>query len=347
MAKKLKASIISISYNHEKYIQQTLNSFAMQKANFNYEIIIGDDCSSDNTQAIIREFEKQYHGKMTAILRKQNIGISANLFDVLKKAKGDYIFICEGDDYWIDENKLQTQVDFLEKHTEYSVCFHPVIIEEEGVITKDIFPTQTSGFGLTSLLKQNFIQTNSVAYRRQNYSRLDSDILPTDWYLHIIHAQNGKIGFIDKNMSVYRKHSGGVWAGVRDNQEEFWTKHGAGHLNFYKVIYDLPGYNERQREIIVRNIANTSRELVEYSRNAQVDLEGFVKANPETIVKVMIDLHNEQDKLRKKIHEQAIQIGEKNETINNLVIQLKDIKSSKVWKLRNVTASLIGKSKIE
>ncbi len=126
-------SVVLLTYNHEEYIRQCLDSILMQKTNFSYEVVVGDDCSQDSTQAILKEYNDKYPGFFNMILREQNIGATNNLYDVLNKCRGKYLAGIEGDDYWIDENKLQIQFDFLERHQEYIGCSHPArVIDEIG-----------------------------------------------------------------------------------------------------------------------------------------------------------------------------------------------------------------------
>lgn len=108
-------SIIVITYGHEKYIKQALDSVTMQKTNFKFEIIVGNDCSPDKTAEILKEYKDNGNYVFNVINREENIGATKNLYLCIKEAKGKYVAILEGDDYWIDENKLQKQFDFLEK----------------------------------------------------------------------------------------------------------------------------------------------------------------------------------------------------------------------------------------
>jgi len=128
-------SIDCITYNHEDYIRDTIDSFLMQKTNFNYEILIHDDASTDRTAEIITEYQKKYPDIIKPIFQKQN-QYSQGVKHISYKfnhtrAKGKYIAFCEGDDYWIDENKLQKQVDFLETNPECTFCFHNAIVLDE------------------------------------------------------------------------------------------------------------------------------------------------------------------------------------------------------------------------
>ena len=117
-------SIVCITYNHEPYLRQALDGFLMQRTTFPVEIILAEDCSSDGTRAICEEYLVKYPDKIKYIYRDHNVGYNENEYEAMCAADGKYIAYCEGDDYWTDPQKLQKQVDFLEAHPDYSVCWH-------------------------------------------------------------------------------------------------------------------------------------------------------------------------------------------------------------------------------
>lgn len=128
-------SVWVITFNQEAYLENTLNGILMQKVNFNYEIVIGEDCSTDNTKEICINFQKKYPEKIKLILNEKNIGMISNFIQTAKACKGKYVAFCEGDDYWVDPLKLQTQVDFLEANPEYGmVCTDYGYLENENII---------------------------------------------------------------------------------------------------------------------------------------------------------------------------------------------------------------------
>lgn len=127
----MKLSICCITYNHEKYIEDALESFLNQKLDFDFEIIIGDDASTDNTQKILKRYQDHYPEIIKPILRKNNIGMMNNFMSVLKEAKGDYVAYCDGDDYWIDDYKVIKQINVLEKHPECSFVFHDTLLVDQ------------------------------------------------------------------------------------------------------------------------------------------------------------------------------------------------------------------------
>lgn len=135
-------SVRCITYNHEPYIAQAIDGFLMQKTNFPFEVVIHDDASTDKTADIIREYEKKYPLIIKPIYQTENQyskGNGAVTKVVNTKLKGKYIAFCEGDDYWIDENKLQVQFDFMEYHPECSLCVHNTIIHDLMNKSNDMF----------------------------------------------------------------------------------------------------------------------------------------------------------------------------------------------------------------
>lgn len=245
--KKIKLSILCISYNHEKFIRKALDGFLMQKTNFPFEIIIHDDASTDKTSDIIRKYAEKYPDIIKPIFQTENqfsknINIAKHF--MWSEIKGEYVALCEGDDYWTDKYKLQKQVDFLDTHPECTICFHPVkVIWEDNSYPQSIFPTPEKRFNKTmltidDLIKGNFIQTNSVVYRWQmkNEKNIFPDnILPEDYFLHLLHAQKGKIGFLPDIMAVYRRHKNGIWTDA--GKSDKWLSNCAiKHINFYYAM---------------------------------------------------------------------------------------------------------------
>lgn len=305
---KPKVSIITITYNHEKYIREALDSFVMQEVDFEFEVLVADDASTDKTQAIISEYAKRYPELIKPLLRKNNMGAWTNFLDVFKQAKGQYVALCEGDDFWTDPNKLQKQVDFLDAHPNHALCFHPVrVFFENNEEEQSTFPMQKSGFTTEKLLQENYIQTNSVMYRRrEDYSNLAIDIMPGDWYLHLYHAQFGKIGFINSTMSAYRRHSSGIWWGSQFSSLAFWKKHAQSHLDFFEEIrklYALAGKRYEQaiddREARLLGDDINILKLSSESSNGNKFARTLVSKNPLVTIKLL-------ERVQKKINSLVI-----------------------------------------
>jgi glycosyltransferase involved in cell wall biosynthesis len=134
----MKLSVAILTYNQEKYIRQCLDSVLMQKVGLEYEIVVGDDASSDGTQDVLQEYAAKCSGKFVLLLSERNEGISKNYKKVLSACKGEYIALCEGDDFWTDAHKLQTQVNFLEKHPGYGfVGTYNTLLFPDGTVKDD------------------------------------------------------------------------------------------------------------------------------------------------------------------------------------------------------------------
>jgi len=242
-----KLTICCLTYNHVNFIKKTLDGFLNQITNFKFKILIWDDASTDGTSELISNYRNKFPDIIDYVLSPVNISPEKSFLELLSRAKTEYIALCEGDDYWVDFNKLQKQVDFLDKNKEYSMCFHPVLVKDDEGVKQDYqFPDKKSHpilykknyLQLEDLVYQNYIQTNSAVYRWR-YKDLDisshypEDTLPGDWYIHLLHAEIGKIGYIDDIMSVYRRHSGGIWSGGND---KVIKKYGKQHANFFKNL---------------------------------------------------------------------------------------------------------------
>lgn len=130
---EIAVSVICVTYNHESYIRQALDSILMQKTDFAYEVLIGEDCSTDGTRAILKEYEEKHPDVFRMYYRDVNIGATKNEYELFMDAKGKYIAALELDDIWTDERKLQKQFDFLEAHPEYIGVSHDFdIIDKNG-----------------------------------------------------------------------------------------------------------------------------------------------------------------------------------------------------------------------
>jgi glycosyltransferase involved in cell wall biosynthesis len=348
-------SIVTISYNQEKYIAQAIDSFLMQQTNFDFEVIIADDNSRDKTSAIICEYAKKYPHIIKPILRKKNIGVQLNFIDALKHAQGDFIAICEGDDYWTDPTKLQRQVDFLSKNSDYSMCFHLVkVFFEAGEEEDVIYPFRTDGFTTESLLKENFIQTNSVMYRRKQYDTLVSEIMPFDWYLHLFHAQFGKIGFINRDMSSYRRHAGGVWWMAYLDQAASWRKHGLAYINLQNELLTIYGSNPVYEKIINSKIYDTINGILEDTSGLSDDIHEMILSKyPQLYIGQTKQLYANykrtvaalDESLHKANHVNRLEYENerKNKELNKAKMKLERIEASLTWKMRGKILNLIGK----
>ncbi|BBZ40922.1 hypothetical protein MCNS_39850 [Mycobacterium conspicuum] len=254
-----KLSIVTTTHNQEAFVRDAFDSFLAQQIDFPMEIIVADDASTDSTRAIIQEYVDQYPHLFRPILRPKNLGLNRNLVDALSKARGTYIALCEGDDYWIDPLKLSRQVAYLDQHPETTVCFHPVrTIWEDGRVEEEDFPPLVwrDDLSLDTLIRRNFIQTNSVMYRRlPHYRGIPADVMPLDHYLMVRHAFSGKIAMLPKTMAVYRRHSQGMWNNRVVDPPKFWLSFGGGHAALYDAMIDLAA-GDPEREDVIAGMAD-------------------------------------------------------------------------------------------
>ncbi len=213
-------SVSIITYNHGPYIRQCLESVIAQKTNFSFEVIIGEDCSTDNTRVIVREFEAKYPDIIKPIYHQQNVGMMRNGFEFCYQAcKGKYIASLEGDDYWCDPYKLQFQVDFLETHHDYVLCSSKcnTYIEDEDRFDEP-YPNLNinTSYGTLDLIKKNLVTTNTTLCRKDkvdiDFFLKNLDLKIGDYGMWLNLSLNGKGFYYNKISSVYRKHKGGVYS---------------------------------------------------------------------------------------------------------------------------------------
>lgn len=215
----MKLSVCLITFNHERFIAEALRSAVEQQTDFEYEIVVSDDCSTDATREIIVEFQRRYPDKIRLAFPEKNLGVNRNLAVTLKACRGQYLALLEGDDYWTSPTKLQEQVSFLDANPECAICFHAVrIIHEDKKTASRISPR----FGhkristLEDLLRLgNFIPTCSTVFRHRLFDQFPDwfyNLRIADFSLHVFNAQHGKVGYINKVMGAYRVHSGGTFS---------------------------------------------------------------------------------------------------------------------------------------
>ncbi|WP_010663466.1 glycosyltransferase family 2 protein [Marinilabilia salmonicolor] len=207
-------SVWMITYNHESYIAKAIEGVLMQKTNFLFQLVIGDDNSTDNTASIIRNFKLRYPKIIKAAHNNPNLGMIPNMIKTLEKCTGKYIAMCEGDDYWTDPNKLQKQVDFLESHPEYSGTAHQSLVKHEN---SDKAPSLFRNHNkivikLKDLFGDRLFHTASLMFRAEilKNNTLPTNITAGDRALFMLVAIFGKIHYSNEAMCCYRKNNTGI-----------------------------------------------------------------------------------------------------------------------------------------
>lgn len=208
-------TVLITSYNQQDYIGQAVESVLAQKTNFHYEIYLSDDASTDGTPEIIKSYEARYPRRVRCLLRKQNVGISRNWFEGLAAGRGRYITTLEGDDYWLYEEKLQRQVDFLKQNPEYTAVSHRLqLVDQRGkpgaslpkdrrIVGRDAGMEWFLGgitFSCTATLWYNFVKDDPERYR----SVVTANRSIADFALCMLMLDAGPVKVLDESWAAYR-----------------------------------------------------------------------------------------------------------------------------------------------
>ena len=213
---EIMVSVVCDVFNHEDYLRECLDGIVMQQTNFAFEILIHDDASTDKSVEIIKEYVDKYPHLFKPIYQKENKfskGISIWKDIQFPRAKGKYIAICEGDDYWTDPLKLQKQVDFMEENEECVLCFTNATVISDNPKERNMYNhLEERDYSAIEIYKTWTIPTNTIMWRRlQDYpSRTFKDIYFGDIFLFLDLAVRGRVHCINQKTGVYRRNEGGV-----------------------------------------------------------------------------------------------------------------------------------------
>lgn len=244
-----KVVIRCFTYNHEKYIEDALKGFVMQKTNFPFCAIVIDDFSTDRTAEIIKKYEKQYPNIIKGFYLPENFYSKKKKKIPLIKPwldRAKYIALCEGDDYWIDENKLQKQVDWLDFHPDYTMCCSDAkIISPNGELDWHRYEKDSDITTERMIIGGGFyVQTATLLYREEITNFMNVDFINQcntgDYPLQIMCCIKGKVRYLCEKTSVYRYKNPGSWSSKNTSGDigEKWIK------NWHSIIYMLDGFDE-------------------------------------------------------------------------------------------------------
>jgi glycosyltransferase involved in cell wall biosynthesis len=214
---KPKVSVVMITYGHEKYIKDAIEGVLSQDCNFDFELILSNDASPDNTDAVINDIIKNHQlaYKIKYTFHEKNIGMMPNSIYSLNQCNGEYIAFCEGDDYWTDNKKLQTQVDFLDSNQSYIMTFHAVDIVFAN--SKDFceYPLPIKDtLNLQDIIRNHYIATCSLVFRadrfKNGYPNWLKKSISGDIPVEILLASRGLTKYFDRPMACYRRNEGGI-----------------------------------------------------------------------------------------------------------------------------------------
>jgi glycosyltransferase involved in cell wall biosynthesis len=215
-------TVVVTAYNQAPWIAQALDSAVRQDSSVAFEVVVGDDDSSDGTRAVAERFVAAHPSRVRLLPAGARIGMHANLQRGLRAARGEYIAMLNGDDYWVSPHKLKVQVEALDAHPGWSMCFHPVRIvgENSEILTAVSGPAAKATFGTRDLLRGNFVATCSAVFRRRLALDLPewfADLPMGDWTLWLALSQHGPLGYLHSTMAAYRVRADGVWSGKTEH----------------------------------------------------------------------------------------------------------------------------------
>ncbi|MFQ2585276.1 glycosyltransferase [Aeromonas caviae] len=262
-AEKVVMSVCCIAYNQEDYISQTIDGFLMQETSFPFEIIIGEDCSSDNTLAILREYQDKYPDIIYIISSKNNVGVTNNVQRVLSQAKGKYISFCEGDDYWTDDKKLTKHFEFLERNRDISLHVFDCLEWKNGQVIAGSSKLNRLGIRKGRYSKEDlrddfclmlqsscFINFN-VVFPSYFYKSSNTDTL-----LNIMLSQYGG-AFVDaeEKVAVYRHLDSGIWSKKGNDHKFYESMHNIlVHSRYFNELNDVISAEKKITSMIVISI---------------------------------------------------------------------------------------------
>jgi glycosyltransferase involved in cell wall biosynthesis len=227
----MKVSVLTRTFNHERFISQCIESALMQETTLPYEIVVADDASTDGTPSIVRDYASRFPGRVIPILRTRNLGGVENFVSAYHACRGDFVAFLEGDDYWTSPDKLEKQVRYLMERPDCSMCAHAmtVVYADEEREPVDAHPFHKDTATLEELLENDFVYTSAAMLRREIFTDFapwvyESDV--EDFPLWVIAAGRGLIGYLDELLGCYRVHKDGIWSRldpVRQVEKTIWV----------------------------------------------------------------------------------------------------------------------------
>lgn len=213
------ATVLLVTYNHRSFIRQAIESVLAQEADFEWELLISEDCSTDGTRDIVQEYAERHRDRIRLLLSAQNQNDNEVVSRGLRAARGKYVAILDGDDYWLSPRKLELQVERLEADAGCALCFHDVlIVDERGTPLRRQFGAgRPPAATLADILAANVVPTPSVVIRRAAVLDLPpsyTELRYGDWPLHAWALERGTAAYLDETLAAYRTHPDGIWSGL-------------------------------------------------------------------------------------------------------------------------------------
>lgn len=271
-----RVSILMPTYNHAKFIAQAIEGVLSQQVDFTYELLLGDDFSTDGTREICVRYAQKHPDKIVLFASDRNLGAMANGRQLHAAVRGEFLAICEGDDHWTSPFKLQKQVQALDAHPNWSGCFHKTRVIHDDQSVPDEFLPRTNPSGevdLKEIVIGNCIATCSIMYRRELVPAVPDwlyELALGDWPLHILHAVHGPLGYLEDEMAVYHVHSTGMWSTLKQTVQ---VDHSLKALFALETHIEEParsvivsGRREFLNRLCIQHIADLKSEIARLSK---------------------------------------------------------------------------------
>jgi len=320
-------SVVCITYNQENFIKDALDGLAVQKTDFPFEIIIGDDKSTDNTPKIILKYADKYPDIIKPILRPKNLGVNKNFVAMLKEASGKYIAFCEGDDYWIDPNKLQLQIDYMENHPKCDLVYTDLnfLYSETGEVKQSVYENNiiSRPKSLEEHLHGGYIAPCTWLFRKSalNLPLISmKNWIDTTFVIALELFKKGTIHYIPKTTAVYRISDSGVSQakgeraiqriiGILEIQEYFIKKFNIDEERAHSVITQMvKNLVDMQWQQGVFD-SNSYNQYLRYIIEIVVSSNKIIAEKDKTIAEKDRLIYEKEQKLNQIISSKSYKIG--------------------------------------
>lgn len=332
MDSEVKVQVVCVTYNQKDYIKDALDSFIIQKTNFKFQVLVGDDCSTDGTSEIVSEYARKYPDIIVHIRREQNLGCLKNFIDLCEQANAKYVAFCDGDDFWTNENKLQIQFDFMEKNEDVNICAHKVgvkIDKEDSLFNyyKDF--NFTVPLDIPCLKKvtikeiaHNLPQTSSIfaRWKKINYQKFASEGVAGDFITVCLLLGDKRAVIFKETMSCYRKNSTGVFFN-EDNIYKHYLKTRPDYFRFLPIIidyfkhhYNSFGVNSLEKRLLIE-MNNYMNAIIETDQWGELLTVKEKYPNVYKQIKEMLSEYNVKLKQNNKLGEGQADLLKKSGTL--------------------------------
>ena len=263
-------TIYCLTYNHGQFIEDALRGFVEQRTNYTFEVVLFDDASTDGTSDVVRRYSKKYPNIFKAFIAKENTYKNPLRKEAMKdffqkNIRGKYLAFCEGDDCWIDSNKLQIQVNYLENNPNYVLTVHnDLLIDYSNKNRINVF-NETSGdreLTISDVIQHKLrLATSSIVLRSEGLfmDEIFDEIGASDWAILLYNATKGKIYFFDRVMSIYRYRTAGSWSYKKSKDDSFDLQYQI------KILHFLGEYNKYTKYAFEKDLIEKAENFISIS----------------------------------------------------------------------------------